>query len=519
MKMFQYGDEIVLLCRLMHLIHQFGTLALRTLLVKLLFVKYIQSRQATFTYFADKDIVVKERNSRKENRYSTRFRVPNPLPDIGKCFRNSKDGESLREFIEESFLTEIVDRYTPTLVHLRNKKVINPTQWETLFSNNTVNIHDLDISLLSILLFNTMNCKPTFNLKTLPQNDDITEGDDVLRIRMYRNKLAHLTSLVMTAADFNDMWRNISCAIVRLLGSTYQNDVDRLKDMTFDEATVIRYKELRQEWSETVTDIYQSLSDIQDEIRSIKKKSRHRKGIALKLNDSNELPGALKVLKKKGISVKVISLDETDSDSSESMVETVSRRKSTGCLKWTEELDEENTIRASKSTPCLEPGALQSKEKARPFYEMFSGGKDTSRAPRQWSSTDTDFTEDLSISEGHSTGCSSSWDSIVDEKAPVNLLQLTGTRTESKHLSVTELPQPTGTRTESKHLSVTELLQPTGTRTESKHLSVTELLQPTGTRTESKHLSVTELQQPINVPEPQQKPKKKTFWRSFKGLF
>ncbi|XP_033741282.1 uncharacterized protein LOC117328057 [Pecten maximus] len=443
MEMVQCSEDIAFLCRLMQLLHQFGTLALRSRLVHRLFETYIKLNRATFTYFADESIVVSEHCSRRRTGHSTHFRVPKPLPDVDKCVQNSKDGESLRSFLEESFLTETINNNMTKLLVLKKKKTINQTQWEVLFANSSVNIHDLDISLLSLLIFNMFDCKPTLDMISMPLNTNITEADDVLRIRMYRNKIAHLTSLVITSVEFNSMWNNISHAITRLIGSAYQNDIDRLKEMSFDQPAVTRYKELRKEWSETVTDIYQSLSDIKEDLRSIKKKRRHRKGVAIQLVHSDDLQKALTVLKKKGITAKVISLDESDSDSLESIVNYSSLSKSTGCLRWSEDLDYENTIRPSRSSGYLGPGTLRSKEEAKPFYEMFSGDKaakdNTSNVARRWTMSDTGcgFTGQSPTCDD-SMGYTSSLDSVFGNKDKMEPLEAMTSPAKTMHLPSVE---------------------------------------------------------------------------------
>ncbi|OWF39185.1 uncharacterized protein LOC110465397 [Mizuhopecten yessoensis] len=474
MEMRLSSEDMVFLCRLMQLLHQLGTLALRNLLIKSLFVRYIQSRRATFTYFADKQVVVTDHVTGGGSGYSTKYRVPNPLPDIEKCVKDSKDGGALLNYIEETFLTETVNNNLTKLANLTKRKVMNKVQWETLFSNATVTIHDLDLTLLSLLLFNLFNFKPTADMKTLPLSGIISEADDVLRLRIYRNKIAHLKSLEITPKEFEDMWKDISCAVIRLLGSAYQNDMNRLKITNFDEAAVIRYEQLRKEWSQTVTEIYQSLSDIQEELRSIKKRPKHRKGVAIQLVNSDDLHRALTVLKKKGITTKVISLDETDSDSSDSLVETVTNRKSksAGCLELLDYVDGEDTIRAYRSSTHLESETLRAKEMAEPFHVMFPGNETNNTSndpPRRWSLTDSrpGLTGESTTFGCHSVPSTSSCDSLFEDNKDKD-----------------ELPQ-----------------------------------QKDGRVGSARSCNGLETHRPDKVPEIDPKTKRKSFWRSFKGLF
>ncbi|XP_069126332.1 uncharacterized protein [Argopecten irradians] len=371
----QSPEDVVYFCRLMQLIQQYGTIALKSILIKLLWKEYVSSKRPTFTYFTDGSIVMA----------GTNYLLPNPLPDLNKCVQGSKDGDPVQNILEVSFLTQIVNKNDKKLRELNRKKIINQAQWKILFSNRSVNIHDLDVSLLSVLIFNVFKCKPSCSMDSMPLNWEVTEADDVLRVRLHRNKLAHLTSLVISRRDFNTKWKDISLAIARLTGSAYQDDIDRLKETSFEQDAVDENKKLRQEWSENVTNIYQSLSDMQKELKSIKRKPRHRhrKGVAIQLKKSDDLQRALRLLDKKGIATKVISLDETDSESSGSKEDVATLSKSTGCLGWSDDFNGESTIRHSKSTDFLGPGTLRLKKKAEPFHEMFSGQQE-----RRWTTSE-----------------------------------------------------------------------------------------------------------------------------------
>lgn len=258
------SSNIVYVCLVMHLLTKYGTKALRKLMTQTLFRHYLQTRRATFTQFIDNTTLVIEHSPRPNNNKSERFHLPKPLPDIDMCKSDEKNGQSLRSIIEGPFLLEVLNKNKSKLLCLKKKNFLTGHHWDTLYANSTVTIDDLDISLLSFLLFNVFSLVPTANMKDMPLQNFVTISDDVLRLRIYRNRIAHRNSMIMEVQEFEDIWVDLSAAIIRLLGPEYQSEIDNLKTMSLDEATVNRYKQLREEWVQDLSNIYQSISNMED---------------------------------------------------------------------------------------------------------------------------------------------------------------------------------------------------------------------------------------------------------------
>ena len=67
-----------------------------------------------------------------------------------------------------------------------------------------VTSNDYDITLMTCLIRNTFKVTtPSNEWDALPNSDDLTEEADVVRIKYYRNNLAHRSSHKLSNADYN----------------------------------------------------------------------------------------------------------------------------------------------------------------------------------------------------------------------------------------------------------------------------------------------------------------------------
>lgn len=141
--------------------------------------------------------------------------------------------------------------YTPGLLHyvlgyktvlnelntLRENKCISARQWCNLFPAvpEWVSADNFDVSLLTVLLRNICSLPtPPKGWDNLPSSEDTTLSADIVRISYYRNELAHLVKPSIDKETFENYWKIVSEAVVRLLGESYRHDIDHLKEDPLD---------------------------------------------------------------------------------------------------------------------------------------------------------------------------------------------------------------------------------------------------------------------------------------------
>ncbi|XP_044184736.1 NLR family CARD domain-containing protein 3-like, partial [Acropora millepora] len=115
-----------------------------------------------------------------------------------------------------------------TLESLREKRVLNPLQWERLFPFAALNVSSANfgISLLMILLRNICGLSPpvsTGNWDQLPPESDNSTEANIVRIKCYRDEVyAHATEASVDDPTFSALWQKIS-SVVLALGSGTNN--------------------------------------------------------------------------------------------------------------------------------------------------------------------------------------------------------------------------------------------------------------------------------------------------------
>lgn len=118
------------------------------------------------------------------------------------------------------------------LEKLLKKRVLRPAQWDKLFPTaSAAKSSDFDLTLLVCLIRNTTSETPPtkgWDSNDLPDAKDTSKGDDIARLRYYRNEyLAHKPVLELSTADFIQVSRSVIEAIDRLSGGIL---VDQAKE-------------------------------------------------------------------------------------------------------------------------------------------------------------------------------------------------------------------------------------------------------------------------------------------------
>ena len=132
---------------------------------------------------------------------------------------------------------------------LRKKGILNPSQWGQLYPKaikSAVSSKNFDITLLMVLLRNICGLlPPASGWDELPPATDTTLEADIVRIKCYRNTVyGHASEASVDDPTFNQYWKNIQDAIVRLGGAGYQSAIDDLKKKCIDSDFEEHYKEL-----------------------------------------------------------------------------------------------------------------------------------------------------------------------------------------------------------------------------------------------------------------------------------
>ncbi|XP_062605992.1 uncharacterized protein LOC134267803 [Saccostrea cucullata] len=145
----------------------------------------------------------------------------------------------------------------PTLSSLKSRRIINQVQWDALFGANNPMSKDFDVTLLICLIRNMSPCTPApaGGFDVLPNPSDVSTGADLVRIKFYRNKVAHSSDAKMNINEFNLSWTDVEEAIGRLGGSALLNETKALRFSPIDESErelFLEIKRLRLKQLETV---------------------------------------------------------------------------------------------------------------------------------------------------------------------------------------------------------------------------------------------------------------------------
>ncbi|CAG2243413.1 unnamed protein product [Mytilus edulis] len=113
------------------------------------------------------------------------------------------------------------------LAHLKQKRVINQPQWDLLFPISGKPASDtFDLTLMICLIKNLTNIEVG---DELPFSRNETDGADLTRIKYYRNKIMHSNDGIVSESTFKSWWDEISRAIIRLGGTSFEDRCSLMK--------------------------------------------------------------------------------------------------------------------------------------------------------------------------------------------------------------------------------------------------------------------------------------------------
>ncbi len=150
---------------------------------------------------------------------------------------------------------------------LRQKKILNPTQWGKLYPTIplTVSSASFDITLLMVLLRNICSLHaPATGWDSLPPPADRSKEANIARVKYYRNTVyGHASQASVDDATFNTYWQDISNALVELGGASYGAAIKELKTECMDPDIEEHYRELLKQWKKDEDNIKDELEEIE----------------------------------------------------------------------------------------------------------------------------------------------------------------------------------------------------------------------------------------------------------------
>ncbi|XP_061180743.1 uncharacterized protein LOC133189378 [Saccostrea echinata] len=132
--------------------------------------------------------------------------------------------------LPSNLVTDLATQRT-TLLCLKARKVVNQVQLDTLYGVKNPVSKDFDVTLLICLLGNMSPSTPApaGGFDILPNQQDISVGADLARIKFYRNKVAHSADAKMDTNEFNTSWTDVEGAIGRLGDPSILNETKILR--------------------------------------------------------------------------------------------------------------------------------------------------------------------------------------------------------------------------------------------------------------------------------------------------
>ena len=188
-------------------------------------------------------------STRENTNYARLCRL---LIDIGtEALRNIFNGIHSPANLHK-ILSSSSPHYT-TLQWLRKRGVLNPTLWGKLSALSSA---EFDITLLMVLLRNVCGLSPpvsTGNWDVLPPESDNSTEANIVRIKYYRNDVfAHASKASVDDSTFNQLWKNISNAIIGLeyekSVTSYAAAISKVKTECMDPDTEALFRDLLNDW-------------------------------------------------------------------------------------------------------------------------------------------------------------------------------------------------------------------------------------------------------------------------------
>ena len=153
-----------------------------------------------------------------------------------------------------------------SLKSLKKKRILNPTQWGSLYPyHSPVSSATFDITLLTVLLRYICGLSPPVNgWDRLPPATNISIADDIARVKYYRNTVyGHASQASVDDSSFSAYWQEIRKALVRLGGAHFRSEIDNLEHACMDPDFEEHYRELIKHWKKDDDIIKERVGEIE----------------------------------------------------------------------------------------------------------------------------------------------------------------------------------------------------------------------------------------------------------------
>lgn len=110
------------------------------------------------------------------------------------------------------------------------------------------NYNQFDVTLLYTLIRNLCpSLSPTLGWGKKPRTTDIRIGDDIERLRLFRNNYAHTNSTEIPDDEFENLWKNLKSVIQRCQSFTksstnYEQELTNIESIRFGYGDLEKYK-------------------------------------------------------------------------------------------------------------------------------------------------------------------------------------------------------------------------------------------------------------------------------------
>jgi hypothetical protein len=178
--------------------------------------------------------------------------------------------ETVRKYFDSfhppGTLTTVLNANRTKLDTLHTRRVITDEQKELLFppaGMPPTTSNKYDITLLFVLLrtiYGLTAPASTGSFKDNPPSTDKSPEADLVRIKYYRNKLAHRNNTELSDVELTTYWSDISDALVRL--GADMGDIAQLKSKPLDEEDICIYIDQLNEWHEKDENIEKMLLEV-----------------------------------------------------------------------------------------------------------------------------------------------------------------------------------------------------------------------------------------------------------------
>ena len=159
----------------------------------------------------------------------------------------------------------VLNRELSTLQFLKNKKVINDSQWYKLYPSPTSSVTsiDFDITLLMVLLRNICGlAAPATGWDSLPHASDTSVEANIARVKHYRNIVCgHAIQASVDDVTFKTLWLQITDALIGL--GVDALTINELKTESMDPERENYYLDLLKKWKKEEDNVKEQLDRIE----------------------------------------------------------------------------------------------------------------------------------------------------------------------------------------------------------------------------------------------------------------